>query len=136
MHEEVLCNIMCWIISLSSYSKLCTYAFFFCVLQLQMLINLFTVFLFIIHFFFFFFFFSSRRRHTRSLCDWSSDVCSSDLSIQFSGRARMAKRTERSMPLRSSTRRARRMLLAQRVAVSRPWPMAVQIGRASCRERV
>ena len=24
--------------------------------------------------------FSSRRRHTRSLCDWSSDVCSSDLS--------------------------------------------------------
>src|SRR5260221_65886 len=26
----------------------------------------------------FFFFFSSRRRHTRSLCDWSSDVCSSD----------------------------------------------------------
>src|SRR5260221_8303371 len=27
-----------------------------------------------------FFFFSSRRRHTRSLCDWSSDVCSSDLN--------------------------------------------------------
>src|SRR5476649_2149506 len=25
------------------------------------------------------FFFSSRRRHTSSLCDWSSDVCSSDL---------------------------------------------------------
>src|SRR6202012_6192074 len=23
---------------------------------------------------------SSRRRHTRSLCDWSSDVCSSDRS--------------------------------------------------------
>src|SRR2546430_4659399 len=30
----------------------------------------------IIHFFFFF---SSRRRHTRFDCDWSSDVCSSDL---------------------------------------------------------
>src|SRR6266496_4948891 len=30
-------------------------------------------------FYFFFFFFSSRRRHTRSLRDWSSDVCSSDL---------------------------------------------------------
>src|SRR6185369_4450110 len=28
----------------------------------------------------FFFFFSSRRRHTRFKCDWSSDVCSSDLS--------------------------------------------------------
>src|SRR2546430_5521297 len=27
------------------------------------------------------FFFSSRRRHTRFDCDWSSDVCSSDLFI-------------------------------------------------------
>src|SRR4051794_41911637 len=32
-----------------------------------------------------FFFFSSRRRHTRWTGDWSSDVCSSDLS--FSARA-------------------------------------------------
>src|SRR5256886_9007251 len=28
-----------------------------------------------------FFFFSSRRRHTRFDCDWSSDVCSSDLEM-------------------------------------------------------
>src|SRR5256886_13662245 len=28
-----------------------------------------------------FFFFSSRRRHTRFDCDWSSDVCSSDLTL-------------------------------------------------------
>src|SRR5256886_17435186 len=28
-----------------------------------------------------FFFFSSRRRHTRFDCDWSSDVCSSDLQL-------------------------------------------------------
>src|SRR6266481_3923213 len=28
-----------------------------------------------------FFFFSSRRRHTRWNCDWSSDVCSSDLGV-------------------------------------------------------
>src|SRR5689334_24158819 len=32
-------------------------------------------------FLFFFFFFSSRRRHTRWNCDWSSDVCSSDLIV-------------------------------------------------------
>src|SRR5260221_6414731 len=32
-----------------------------------------------------FFFFSSRRRHTRSLCDWSSDVCSSDLPQRGTG---------------------------------------------------
>src|SRR2546430_5681099 len=31
----------------------------------------------------FFFFFSSRRRHTRFDCDWSSDVCSSDLFIEL-----------------------------------------------------
>src|SRR2546427_5947227 len=29
------------------------------------------------------FFFSSRRRHTRFDCDWSSDVCSSDLAPEF-----------------------------------------------------
>src|SRR5699024_11317901 len=29
-------------------------------------------------------FFSSRRRHTRSKRDWSSDVCSSDLSDDYS----------------------------------------------------
>src|SRR5204862_3364389 len=33
----------------------------------------------------FFFFFSSRRRHTRSLRDWSSDVCSSDLAVAQRG---------------------------------------------------
>src|SRR5690349_14778641 len=36
-------------------------------------------FFFFFFIFVFFFFFSSRRRHTRSLRDWSSDVCSSDL---------------------------------------------------------
>src|SRR5215211_1556924 len=47
----------------------------------------------------FFFFFSSRRRHTRSLCDWSSDVCSSDLASSarvdelFAAQARRTPRT-------------------------------------------
>src|SRR5256886_16543305 len=36
----------------------------------------------------FFFFFSSRRRHTRFDCDWSSDVCSSDLLSTFFERLR------------------------------------------------
>src|SRR5256885_5226653 len=34
-----------------------------------------------VSFLLFFFFFSSRRRHTRLQGDWSSDVCSSDLTI-------------------------------------------------------
>src|SRR3989475_9410906 len=38
----------------------------------------------------FFFFFSSRRRHTRFDCDWSSDVCSSDLIDLASARTAAA----------------------------------------------
>src|SRR5206468_8134491 len=63
------------------------------------------------------FFFSSRRRHTRSDRDWSSDVCSSDLIAlrEFSGRVVAAARGD-------AAARGRRVRL--------------QIGRASCRERV
>src|SRR5947207_2832436 len=56
------------------------------------------------------FFFSSRRRHTRSLCDWSSDVCSSDLqarhhrSHQVHG-ARRAQARYRLWPARHRQRR-------------------------------
>src|SRR5205085_6161158 len=42
------------------------------------------MFRFIFFFFLLFFFFSSRRRHTRFDCDWSSDVCSSDLAYGLS----------------------------------------------------
>src|SRR5438132_6053867 len=45
------------------------------------------------YFIFFFFFFSSRRRHTRSLCDWSSDVCSSDLVFSPAGATSSSGRT-------------------------------------------
>src|SRR5476649_1611734 len=40
-----------------------------------------------------FFFFSSRRRHTSSLCDWSSDVCSSDHATSSSDE-KLARATE------------------------------------------
>src|SRR5690349_25109948 len=42
-----------------------------------------------------FFFFSSRRRHTRSLRDWSSDVCSSDLRPSPPRSRRARRRTRR-----------------------------------------
>src|SRR5882757_8487059 len=52
----------------------------------------FFVFYYIHSLFVFFFFFSSRRRHTRYWRDWSSDVCSSDLTdavgAQVPGRGR------------------------------------------------
>src|SRR5262245_63060963 len=44
----------------------------------------------------YFFFFSSRRRHTRCLSDWSSDVCSSDLSRAGAGACKASERQEES----------------------------------------
>src|SRR5690242_21619503 len=46
------------------------------------------------------FFFSSRRRHTRLTCDWSSDVCSSDLRAARAA-ALMAERDRHSHPTTS-----------------------------------
>src|SRR5206468_9592500 len=44
------------------------------------------------------FFFSSRRRHTRSDRDWSSDVCSSDLTIGVAKRPLVGRVTKRGHP--------------------------------------
>src|SRR2546430_17232412 len=48
-----------------------------------------------------FFFFSSRRRHTRFDCDWSSDVCSSDLDRKIPPSRRRLAYEARSRHLRS-----------------------------------
>src|SRR5690242_20951430 len=60
---------------------------FYFILISILLFFFFFFFFYFTSFFFFFFFFSSRRRHTRLTCDWSSDVCSSDLAC---GTARTA----------------------------------------------
>src|SRR5256886_10332961 len=91
-------------------------------------------------------FFSSRRRHTRVDCDWSSDVCSSDL------------RAVAGADHGAAVPRPRRLLLGEH-AIEQPRPQDLErldlvlelgllilalyhdagreeIGRASCRERV
>src|SRR2546430_10261433 len=40
-------------------------------------------------------FFASRRRHTRFDCDWSSDVCSSDLRFAWGGKTLQATSLQR-----------------------------------------
>src|SRR5260370_40785740 len=70
------------------------------------------------------FFFSSRRRHTRFKCDWSSDVCSSDL-LELEAQAR-----------RCGTRRRIQAVALPLVAAVAPLVAGAQIGRASCRGRV
>src|SRR5699024_11967364 len=87
------------------------------------------------------FFFSSRRRHTRSKRDWSSDVCSSDLTLrtddlQTAGLSRHIVQLD----IRTTARHvggdgngARLSGLSDDLRLQF---MELEIGRASCRERV
>src|SRR5438309_5361375 len=88
--------------------------------------------------FFFFFFFSSRRRHTRWNCDWSSDVCSSDLGISVG---------EPILPTKLGGPNGQVFVVIPsdaletngNIKVGTPNYRAMsitEIGRASCRERV
>src|SRR5260370_3386517 len=61
------------------------------------------------------FFFSSRRRHTRFKCDWSSDVCSSDLAGHARTRHRTISQTGARIPRRQNSQRRRRRKPAKRV---------------------
>src|SRR5438034_8981563 len=85
-----------------------------------------------------FFFFSSRRRHTRSLCDWSSDVCSSDLAAP--DRVELVRRRGNEARARCAERMADRNRAAVGIhmcgIVGEPQVACHEIGRASCRERV
>src|SRR5688572_31829044 len=93
---------------------------------------IFLFFFFLFFFFFYFFFFSSRRRHTRFDCDWSSDVCSSDLG-------------ESQLLLRTICNKELGVLVADlaldgmmqiRPGTAGDDFKSREIGRASCRERV
>src|SRR5699024_11673139 len=80
-----------------------------------------------------FFFFSSRRRHTRSKRDWSSDVCSSDLTDKFHSlifhRNRILSITDQCHTLTRCICYTCRTVAAEPLQTNK-------IGRASCRERV
>src|SRR5207253_7371055 len=93
------------------------------------------------------FFFSSRRRHTRWPRDWSSDVCSSDLSYgkragsisglagtwDSTGEVRLTKDVEQSL-------RGKNVILVEDILDTGLTltflKRLLKIGRASCRERV
>src|SRR5205814_4408990 len=94
-----------------------------------------------------------RRRHTRCLSDWSSNVCSSDLSTQRSRQRRFQSNCsgQKTHGASSNIRsRGRAYVGTKRVQSAEPLsvePLSIvlmlqippapwQIGRASCRERV
>src|SRR5438876_2515 len=94
----------------------------------------------------------SRRRHTSWTGDWSSDVCSSDLPVSSSvpttgKRARMASTilsvatprepfTKTRSPSRTSFTSARAASSEVSKNLVSASPTSLEIGRASCRERV
>src|SRR5690242_20993556 len=88
------------------------------------------------------FFFSSRRRHTRLTCDWSSDVCSSDLGLNgrfHLGRADMVRSGQDLLFVTMGSIAAEAVAAAERLASERIEASVLvvsKIGRASCRERV
>src|SRR5699024_11586897 len=89
------------------------------------------------------FFFSSRRRHTRSKRDWSSDVCSSDLEIYSSdellGYAYQTIDVV-DIPAYSGKPINLQVVLDPQGVIKDAYVLnheePIQIGRASCRERV
>src|SRR3712207_6863316 len=89
---------------------------------------------------YFFFFFSSRRRHTRYWRDWSSDVCSSDLSggvlITVLGQLTHLVQGLQCRRFRGRLRAVPNPDRLSGLDVSFLHLETGEIGRASCRERV
>src|SRR5690349_22538597 len=96
----------------------------------------FCFFLFLFLFVFFFFFFSSRRRHTRSLRDWSSDVCSSDLLLLADRLHSTLLQRRFGVGFAFGIAQVRRFARQARPFAQAPDRFGAEIGRASCRERV
>src|SRR5699024_11861896 len=87
------------------------------------------------------FFFSSRRRHTRSKRDWSSDVCSSDLKKSGPPAARLGDEIQHKSFLGALAGAVLGAIVTIAegcliMAACATGPYALEIGRASCRERV
>src|SRR5687768_18467468 len=82
----------------------------------------------------FYFFFSSRRRHTRCSRDWSSDVCSSDLAVLLDSSREVVRRAVPALRALAGAPEGTKLVWA--TAASGDYPVYVEIGRASCRERV
>src|SRR5256885_13324427 len=90
-----------------------------------------------------FVFFSSRRRHTRLQGDWSSDVCSSDLEAGIKS-ATLTVKGPNAYGLLSAERGVHRLVRLspydqahrRHTSFASLDVIPLQIGRASCRERV
>src|SRR6266481_1221713 len=76
-----------------------------------------------------FFFFSSRRRYTRWNCDWSSDVCSSDLEQPFLLGILVVVRADTLAGVELVHRAAELLGADRRAEAGHPRPVARRVGR-------
>src|SRR5688572_32059696 len=90
---------------------------------------LFCLIFFCVFIFLFFFFFSSRRRHTRFDCDWSSDVCSSDLEAD-----RAPSNDRQQIPARVEEELSRSTVVEHRLRMRRRRSEERRVGK-ECRSR-
>src|SRR5690242_21846198 len=84
---------------------------------------------------FIFFFFSSRRRHTRLTCDWSSDVCSSDLMLRTPLFLLIITASASGIDLKNAVIVSAPGLASPEKKAALMLSDEIEIGRASCRER-
>src|SRR5206468_9550699 len=85
------------------------------------------------------FFFSSRSRHTISDRDWSSDVCSSDLTMArftLTSEERAIVRNGGADLVLSARQASQKAMRPDLIATVERFSGRSKIGRASCRERV
>src|SRR3546814_5065326 len=76
------------------------------------------------------FFFKQKTAYELRISDWSSDVCSSDLAVHLSADDEMC------CPRRSHDHSLAPIEAPATMRTCRTHGVALQIGRASCRERV
>ena len=101
----------------------------------------FLILFFVFVFYYFFFFFKQKTAYEIKECDWSSDVCSSDLMNsapeQMSLTSRLFKRPITKNVWDATTARRKRAQKPNRSDAGNATSIRTsKIGRASCRERV
>src|SRR3546814_8102043 len=83
-----------------------------------------------------FFFFKQKTAYEMRISDWSSDVCSSDLLCPLSQHRRPVAAGWKEQPADVGTAARLSLWPARPDAVAAARHVHLQIGRASCRERV
>src|SRR3546814_8909205 len=95
----------------------------------------------VVFLFFFVFFFKQKTAYEMRISDWSSDVCSSDLHYHFVDEAEFERMVEAGdffehARVHGDWKGTARQSVEPQLASGKDVLLEIEIGRASCRERV